>query len=66
MKSLNAMVKQLEALLDTRDVSAWENTFLHSISVRADAGRDTSRLTDRQIARLEELYRKHFGDAEPA
>ena len=58
--SLGAKIKQLEGLLDTKDLSAWENSFLHSISVRTDCGHNTGPLTDRQVDRLEELWSKHF------
>jgi hypothetical protein len=58
--SLGTKIKQLEGLIDTKDVSGWENNFLHSISVRTDCGRDTSRLSDAQIERIEELWSKHF------
>lgn len=58
--SLGIKVKQLEGLLDTSDLTEWENDFVHSISVRTDCGRDTSRLTDREVERLDELWSKHF------
>jgi hypothetical protein len=58
--SLGTKIKQLEGMLDTTDLSGWENNFLHSISVRTDCGRDTSMLSDAQIERLEELWAKHF------
>lgn len=58
--SLGTKIKQLEALLDTRDLSEWENTFLHSISVRTDCGRDTRTLTENQVERLDALWAKHF------
>ncbi|MDO8595671.1 MAG: hypothetical protein Q7R45_03510 [Sulfuricaulis sp.] len=58
--SIGTKIKQLEGLLDTKDLSDWENEFLHSISVRTDCGRDTTGLTGKQIERLEELWSKHF------
>jgi hypothetical protein len=58
--SLGTKVKQLEGLLDTKDLSDWENNFLHSVSVRTDCGRVTTGLSDKQIERLDELWGKHF------
>lgn len=66
MKSLGAMIQQLEPLLGTQDLTAWEQRFVENLIERTGCGRDTGKLTINQIARLEELYRKHFADAEPA
>jgi hypothetical protein len=66
MKSLGAIVQQLEGLLDTPELTAWEDGFVRNIVERSDHGRHTGVLSINQIARMEELYRKHFADAEPA
>lgn len=66
MKSLGAIVKQLEPMLGTADLTAWEQGFVENIVERSDHGRDTLKLSANQIARMEDLYRKHFGDAEAA
>ena len=66
MKSLGTMVQQLEAMLGTNDLTAWEDSFVRNIVERSDHGKQTGKLTINQIARMEELYRKHFADAEPA
>ena len=66
MKSLGAMILQLEPMLDTQDLTAWENRFVANIVEISDHGRLTLKLSINQVARLEELYRKHFADAEPA
>jgi hypothetical protein len=65
-KSLGSMLKQLEALLGTQDLTAWEDNFVRNIVERSDQGRNTGKLSINQIARMEELYRKHFADLEPA
>ena len=65
MKSLGAMVKQLEPMIDNQDLTPWEQGFVQRIVERSDHGRYTLNLTVNQIGRLVELYRKHFGDAEP-
>ena len=66
MKSVGAMIQQLEALISTGDLNAWESQFMTNLVVRTVHGRDTGQLSERQIARLTELYQKHFGDAELA
>ena len=66
MKSLGSIVQQLEGLLDTPALTAWEDNFVRNIVERSDQGRNTGKLSINQIARMEELYRKHFADAEPA
>jgi len=66
MKSIGAMIQQLEPLVGTADLSAWEQRFVENIVLRSNNGMLTARLTEKQIERVSELYDKHFGDAEPA
>ena len=65
MKSIGAMIQQLDGLLNTGDLNSWETQFVTNLVLRTIHGRDTSMLTERQINRMTELYRKHFADAEP-
>jgi hypothetical protein len=58
--STNAMIRSLDGMLGTRDLSEWESGFVSSISDSTLAGKDTSRLTEKQLERLGELYRRHF------
>jgi hypothetical protein len=58
--SLGNKVKQLEGLLDTPDLTEWENNFLHGISVRTDCGRNTLSLTEKQVEVIDRLWGKHF------
>jgi hypothetical protein len=58
--STNAMIRSLDGMLGTNNLSDWENGFVSSISESTLAGADTSRLTEKQLERLTELYRKHF------
>lgn len=60
MATMNTMVKRAAGLIDTRDVSEWENSFLKSIVEKTRGGDDTRSLTDRQITALERIYQKHF------
>ena len=57
--STETMVQQLEGLLDTNDLSTWEIAFVLTMKNRR-IQRTLTRLTDRQVERLDELYRKHF------
>lgn len=60
MASLNTMVKSCSGLIDTKDVSDWENNFLTNIAERTRDGDNTTSLTERQIEILERIYKKHF------
>ena len=65
VKSIGSMILQLEPLLDTKDLTPWEDGFVRRLAEISDHGRDTLKLSVNEIGRLVELYRKHFGDAEP-
>jgi hypothetical protein len=60
MASLNTMVKSCSGLIDTKDVTDWENDFLTQIAERTQDGDNTTSLTERQIGVLERIYKKHF------
>ena len=66
MKSLGAMIAQLDGLLGTDDLNAWETRFVADISSQTDIGSRTTSLSGKQVEVIERIYRKHFGDAEPA
>lgn len=62
MASLTTMVKQLNGLVDTKDVSDWENEFLTNIMQRTREGDNTTVLTDKQIECVERIHQKHFSN----
>lgn len=64
MKSIGAQIKQLAALVDTDDLTEWEQEFVASIVLRTKNGSDTRSLTMRQVEIIPHIYRKHFGDIE--
>ena len=66
MKTLGSMIQQLEAMLGTNDLTAWEDNFVRNLVERSDHGKDTGKLTVNQISRMIDLYEKHFADTEPA
>lgn len=57
--STTTMIRRLSGMLDTRDLSEWEQQFVRSLVEKLDAGRVTS-LTDRQVETLERLHGRHF------
>ena len=60
MTSLNTMIKKCAGLVDTTDVSDWENQFLKSVIEKTGEGNNTSSLTEKQIDVLERIYGKNF------
>lgn len=60
MKSLGQKIKQVTGLIDTRDVSGWENRFLIDMKIKTNDGERTTHLTPKQVERIEEIYDKHF------
>ena len=66
MKSIGAMVKQLQPLCGTPDLSAWETDFVESVVLRSNNGTLTTRLSEKQVEVVGRIYAKHFGDGEPA
>ena len=57
--STTTMIRHLSGLLDTRDLSEWEQQFVRSLVEKLDAGKVTS-LTERQVETLERLHGRHF------
>jgi len=59
--SIGTMLRQLAGLVDTSDVSTWENRFLKNVLARTGNGARTSILTEDQVEKVQEIYGKHFG-----
>lgn len=60
MVSVGVMVKQLSGLLDTEDLSDWENEFVGNVVDRTQEGEVTGTLSERQVTTVERIWRKHF------
>lgn len=60
MVSVGVKIAQLAGLLDGRDLSDWQQTFVRSILQQSDEGRNTKRLTDRQLQIIDEIWGRHF------
>lgn len=59
MTSTTTMIRRLAGLLDTHDLTEWEQQFVRSLVEKLDAGKVTS-LTERQVETLERLHGRHF------
>ncbi|MNT23365.1 hypothetical protein D3C72_1587820 [compost metagenome] len=57
--STTTMIKRLEGLLSTRDLSEWEQDFVRKLAEQAQAGQVTQ-LTGAQVDKLDELHGRHF------
>ncbi|MBI2313559.1 MAG: hypothetical protein HYU77_13750 [Betaproteobacteria bacterium] len=64
MKSLGAMIAQLQGCAGTGDLTPWEEQFVRDLGAWTQGGRDTRNVTAKQATVLERLYRQHFGDDE--
>lgn len=62
MASINAMVRKVAAMADTKDLTAWENKFVKNIVAQTGNGDNTSSLTENQVDVLERIYDRHFAD----
>lgn len=60
MTSLGTMVKMIAGLAGANDVDSRTNEFIESIIEQTDDGRDTTRLSEKQVAWIEDIHRKHF------
>lgn len=54
------MLNQCSGLIDTPDVSVWENGFLKGLTERLAKNPDTTTLTTRQLEVIERIYKQHF------
>lgn len=61
MASTNVMLQKCAGLVDTKDVTEWENGFLKSVLERSQQGQRPDRLTEKQVETLERIHSKHFG-----
>ena len=59
MTSTTTMIRRLEGMLGTKDLSDWEQGFVETLVARLEAGQVTQ-LTERQVETLERLHGKHF------
>lgn len=60
MSSPTNMVKKLAGMVDTNEVSQWENDFIKSMLRQTKDGSDTSKLNEKQLEKLEQVHDKFF------
>lgn len=60
MKSTAQMLEQCKGLIDTSDVTEWENGFLKNVTARAERASGATALSGPQVDCLEKIWRKHF------
>ncbi|TSP10647.1 hypothetical protein [Cupriavidus campinensis] len=60
MVSTSTMIKRLEGMLDTKDLTTWEQEFVHKLADVMRAG-EVTQLTGAQVEKLDELHERHFG-----
>ncbi len=59
--SIGNMIKRI-AGLTIGDVSEWEGTFISDIVHSTSCGRETERLSAKQVEIIERIFNKHFAD----
>jgi hypothetical protein len=60
VKSVGQKIAQIEGLLGTAAANAWELEFIESIAQQTDHGRHTTRLTENQVEKVDQIYGRHF------
>jgi len=59
MKSIAQKVLQVQGLIDTTDVTEWENNFLKSINEQLNDD-NTVALTSKQVEVIDRIWSKHY------
>lgn len=60
MTSLGTMIKRIEGLCGTKDVTDWETSFIASVVEKTLSGSRTTGLSEKQIEIIERIHNKHF------
>ena len=60
MKSIKQMLERVHGLVDTADLTEWENKFVKTCWEFSKNGTSSSYLTGRQVEIIDQLYNKHF------
>lgn len=60
MKSIGQMIKQIDGLRGTQDVTPWQDEFIGSVVARSLCGERTAGLSEKQIEIIEKIYERHF------
>jgi hypothetical protein len=60
MASINIMLKKISGLVGTSDITEWEDEFITNMNERAQDGKDTRQLSEKQVSTIEKIHDKHF------
>lgn len=60
MNSIGNMIKRIAGLQGTRDITEWEDNFIGSVVDKTEGGKETTRLSDKQVEVVERIHNKHF------
>jgi hypothetical protein len=60
MVSIGTKIKQLYGLCGTRDLNAFENSFVSDLYTQTQWATKTEWVTEKQIAVIDRLYERHF------
>lgn len=58
--SIGRMVKDLNGMTGTSDLSEWEEGFVVNIAARTLNGDRTSHLSEKQVETIENIWQRHF------
>lgn len=64
MLSIGAKIKQIAGLAGTREVDERTKNFIEKMVESSGNGARTSHLSERQVEWIEDIHRKHFGEAQ--
>lgn len=61
MKSIGKMLERISGMVGTKDLSEWESNFVFNVFDKyAEANRDSSTLSAKQVEIIERIHNKHF------
>lgn len=58
--SIWAMISALHGMLGTRDLTRWQQDFVRNCYDTVQHNKDTSRLSDKQVEIISEIFNTHF------
>ena len=60
MTSIGTMIKRIEGLGGTKDITDWETSFISSVVEKTIGGQRTTGLSEKQVEIIERIHNKHF------
>lgn len=64
MLSVGGKIKQIAGLAHTQDVNEKTSEFIDDMVLKTNNGAQTGSLSDAQLDWINDIHRKHFGDAQ--